>query len=852
MSTDSHPYRLPTTVRPEAYHLELEPDLHAATFSGRVVIDLLVMEPTNEVVLNAAELVIGEVMVDQAGTSQAPFAVDLVVDEDQLHLTLADPLATGPATLTIGFDGVLNDKLRGFYRSVYTDDAGAEHVIATTQMESTDARRAFPCWDEPDFKASFEVTLVVDDNLSAFSNSAEVSTEAVAGGKKRVRFAPTMVMSTYLVAFVVGELEVTDPIDVDGVPLRVIHTPGQGHLTAFALEAGAHALRFFTEYFSIPYPGDKLDMAAIPDFAAGAMENVGLVTYRVDMLLVDPASAAQTELMYIADVVCHEIAHMWFGDLVTMKWWDGIWLNEAFATFMAAVATDAFRPEWMRWVTFGIERDAALQVDGLHSTRPVEYPVGRPEEAEGMFDLLTYEKGGSVLRMLEQFIGPEVFRAGIHDYLVTHSYSNTVTTDLWDALERSSGRDVRSIMGTWIDQGGYPLLSVADDGSVTQEPFTYRDTVGGAIGSNWLVPVQTRNLGDPTWVPGLLRGDGLVHGDTVVAGTPGALVNAGGVGYYRVRYPSATTANFASHLGELVPLERFTLVSDAWATLLSGRSSLTDFVTLARALRDSHEGDPSVWAIVLHALGMFNRIIPEADRDVLATATQDLLNPVFDQVGWDAGPHDSERTPTLRGELVAMLGTIGADPEVRAEAARRFAARLETPIPANVESAVLAVVALDGGDETYEEFLDAHLAPMNPQAEERYLMALAHFTDPALVERTYRYAIDEVRTQDAPFLIRRMVAQRLTGPATWERVEANWDSLVERFPVSTMPRLVSGIREMCGDPAQAERVIAFIEANPLPSAGRTVDQTVEMLRVNVSFAQREAASLAGVLRDALL
>ena len=352
-------------------------------------------------------------------------------------------------------------------------------------MESTDARRAFPCFDEPAFKATFEVTLVIDDHLAAYSNSPIVDETPEPGGRKRVHFGPTMVMSTYLVAFVVGPLGHTDPVDVDGVPLRVVHPLGKGHLTEFALEVGAHALRFFTEYFGIPYPGDKVDMVAIPDFAAGAMENLGCITYRESALLVDPATAARVELERIADVVCHEMAHMWFGDLVTMKWWNGIWLNEAFATFMEVLAVDAFRPDWQRWVSFGVEREAAMAVDGLHATRPVEFPVGRPEEAEGMFDVLTYQKGGSVLRMLEQFIGPDVFREGIHDYLVTHSYANTETRDLWDALgalERPAGVPHHG----HLDQPG---RLPAGDGRVRRHPGPAAVLLLGRPGRGHRVPL---------------------------------------------------------------------------------------------------------------------------------------------------------------------------------------------------------------------------------------------------------------------------------------------------------------------------------------------------------------------------
>ncbi|MGH9079528.1 MAG: M1 family metallopeptidase, partial [Acidimicrobiales bacterium] len=388
--TGTTSYRLPASVRPHAYRLVLVPDLAAATFSGDIEIDVTIEEETATITLNAAELEVTTAELNDSdpehGYALAPIGIALDADEEQVTLTFAEPLAPGPAVLHLAFTGILNDKLHGFYRSTFVDDEGVEHVIATTQMESTDARRAFPCFDEPELKATFEVTLVIDEHLAAYSNGPVAEESPEPGGKRRVRFAPTMVMSTYLVAFVVGPLEATEPVAVDGVPLRIVHPPGKNHLTAFALAVGSHALRFFTGYFGLPYPADKLDLVAIPDFAFGAMENLGCVTFRESVLLVDPDQASRVELERVADVVCHEIAHMWFGDLVTMKWWNGIWLNEAFATFMEVLAVDAFRPEWQRWVSFGVEREAAMAVDGLHSTRPVEFPVGRPEEAQGMFD----------------------------------------------------------------------------------------------------------------------------------------------------------------------------------------------------------------------------------------------------------------------------------------------------------------------------------------------------------------------------------------------------------------------------------------------------------------------------------
>jgi puromycin-sensitive aminopeptidase len=444
-------------------------------------------EATGTVVMNAADLEIGEARVDgEAATVRLDDA------QERLVLDLASPLEAGTTTVVeLSFTGVLNDRLKGFYRSTYTAADGTTKTIATTQMQSTDCRRAFPCFDEPDFKAVFGVTLVVADGLVAISNGPEVERTPQADGTVAVRFADTMKMSTYLVAFVVGELEMTDAVDVGGIPLRVVHVPGKGDLTAFALDCGAFCLQWFQDYYGIPYPGEKVDLVAIPDFAFGAMENLGCITFREVLLLVDPANATQQEEQVVADVIAHELAHMWFGDLVTMGWWNGIWLNEAFATFMEIKACDAYEPEWDRWTSFGLERTAAFDVDALRSTRPIEFEVLSPADAEGMFDVLTYQKGGAVLRMLEQHLGEDRFRDGIRMYLRRHQYANTETADLWDALEESTGEPVRRMMDGWIWQGGHPLVSAGvQDGQVVLHQRRFLADGGTDDATVWDVPVR--------------------------------------------------------------------------------------------------------------------------------------------------------------------------------------------------------------------------------------------------------------------------------------------------------------------------------------------------------------------------
>jgi puromycin-sensitive aminopeptidase len=853
-------HRLPYTVEPRRYALRLAPDLERASFTGEVHIEVLIHEAVSEIVLHGAELTVRSARIEPAGGGPQPLAVRIDGDAERLALTPAASLAPGPAVISVEFAGILNDKLHGFYRSAFTDDDGVTHTIATTQFEATDARRAFPCFDEPDRKAVFSVTLDVPDGLAAFSNGPEVDGSSLPGGIRRIRFGDTIPMSTYLVAFVVGPLVATEPVDVSGTPVRIVHVPGKGGLTAFALEAAGHALEFFTEWFGIDYPAEKLDLVAIPDFAFGAMENLGCVTFREAVLLVDPERASRLELERVADVISHEIAHMWFGDLVTMRWWNGIWLNEAFATLMELLCVDHFRPEWQRWASFGIERDAAMATDGLHSTRPVEYPVGPPEEAQGMFDVLTYQKGAGVLRMLERYLGAERFRNGVRRYLEAHRYGNTETADLWDAIEESSGEPVREIMDSWILQGGFPLVTVGASEAVErpsrpivtvvlgQEAFSYAPAGGPSnIGSIWTVPVIARAIdgGEARVLLGMVPEPLDLEDDT--PGTATVVVNAHGSGYYRVRYAPEHHRRLAKRLDALDLLERFNLLGDTWAVVLGRQLGLEDFLLLAEEL--DAEMDPDVWSQVTGALAFVDRAVHDAARPKVASYTCALLAPVLARLGWDARPGEGPRTPTLRAQVVGALGTVGQDPEVRAEAHRLHEESRSGTIALDpdMSSAILGTVAASGGPEEFEAFLERYRKPATPQEEMRYLYALAGFTDPALATRSFELALTEVRSQNAPFLIHLLLANRDNGPATWARVRDHWAELVARIPANILPRMLGGVTSLCRDPHLADEITAFVRAHPLAVGQRTVDQTLERLADNVSFSTEFHDSAAAVI-----
>jgi puromycin-sensitive aminopeptidase len=835
-------YRLPRTVLPRRYELRIEPDLDTATFRGAEDVAVEVVEPVREVVLNASELEVDEAWLVDAGGARLGATATLDQSAERLTLVLDGEAAPGEWTVHLTFRGTINDKLKGFYRSTFVDADGVERVIGTTQMEPTDARLAFPCWDEPDLKAVYGITLVVADGLLAVSNAAEVGRTTLDDGRVEVRFADTIPMSTYLVAYVVGPLEATEAVDVDGVPLRVIHVPGKAHLAPYALEVGAFCLRLFADYYEIPYPGDKCDLIALPDFAAGAMENLGCITFREAVLLVDPDAVTQAELQRVADVVAHELAHMWFGDLVTMKWWNGLWLNEAFATFMELAAVDAFKPEWQRWVSFTNERAGAFGVDSLESTRPIEFPVRSPEEAEGMFDLLTYQKGASVLRMLEQYLGHDGFRSGIRRYLKAHELGNAETTDLWDAIEEATGEPVRRIMDTWIFQGGHPVVSVERDGddvTFTQRRFRFLPDDGSAT---WAIPLLVSvDGGEPQKV--------LLDGPSTTVSLPGAskgiVANAGGHGFYRIRYSPELLAELGDHLDRFEPVERALLLEDTWAAVLAGDTPAAAFLDLATGFAD--ETDPAVWTTLAGALGSIDRLLDGADRERFQAYVRGLAGPVLDRLGWTPGFGEAELLGETRRLVIGVLGGIGDDAAVQERARRVLDDELAgRPADPSVAAAAVGVVAGVGDGSWWQRYLDRHRSTDSPQEALRYQYGLAGFPSVELAERTLGLTLTEFRSQNAPFVIFHLLTNRDVNEATWAFVKREWDAICERFPDNTIPRLLGGVVAL-STPELAADVEAFVAAHPVPQAARTVEQHLERLRVNVALREREAAAIAAHL-----
>jgi puromycin-sensitive aminopeptidase len=846
---DDNPFRLERKVLPESYELVLRIDPNEEEFHGQVGITVTARESTGAFELNSVDLEITSSYLETA-SGQSPVAVSYRPENEIVELEPATPLAQGEqAHLSIGFTGRLRSDLSGLYRSVYVAPDGSKKNIATTQFESTGARKAFPCFDEPDMKATFNITLEVPEGLMAISNYPIVSREALGDGFERISFESTMKMSTYLLAFIVGDLVATEPVLADGVPVRVIHIPGREGLSDFALEVAAHAISYYHDYFGIAYPAPKLDLIAIPDFAFGAMENLGAVTFRETALLVNRDTAARVELERVCDVVNHEIAHMWFGDLVTMKWWNGIWLNEAFATYMEINATDKFRPQWRRWESFGIERLTALSIDSLPSTRPIEYPVVSPADAHDMFDALTYQKGAAVLKMAEQYLGEDTFRAGVRLYLNSHLYGNAETTDLWEALSRASGQPISEMMDTWIFQGGHPQISVdqlPDGIRLTQSPFRLlarEDDPIGSIGASWHVPVIARTLDNDE------RKLLLNQPETALTTSSWpVVVNAHGWGVYRVRYSQPLLVQLAERLHEMEVLERFDLLADAWALVLAENMPLTEAAILLRRL--DQERNPNILQILTSALSMLDRIANDSEHVHVQEFAQEVLKPVMEDVGLNPVPDEDPQTALTRVVVFSALGNTAHDREVIEQARAWFREEMSGigGPSGDLAQAVLSVVARHGEESDFAFILDRYRNPKDPQDERRHLLALAEFPQASLASRLLPLTLSEIRTQDAAFVVDRVLANPHTQEIALDFIFQHFDELLARLPEASLPYMTNSLSLLIGPQShrRAQEVFRFFAEHRPPSGQRLLDQTLERLLVNLRFRERNAGSLSAL------
>ena len=840
--------RLPEVAAPENYKLSFAPDLDKATFEGAETISIRVLKPTSEITLNAVDIDFHEVTITSGGSTQKA-KVTPDKDKEMVVLAVEKALSAGPATVHITYSGILNSEMRGFYLG--KDDQGRKY--AATQFEATDTRRAFPSFDEPGYKATFDITAVADKGEVAIANSKVSSDTPGPGDRHTVRFATTPRMSPYLAALVVGNFEYIEG-EADGIPIRVYSTPGKKEMGKFALETAEHVLSYYDKYFNIKYPYGKLDLIGIPDFSAGAMENTGCITFREVILLIDEKQGSVDLKKTIASVIAHEMAHQWFGDLVTMKWWDDIWLNEGFATWMSSKPIQAWKPEWNFNLDDVSGTGGTLNTDSLANTRPIQQAAETPGQIMELFDGIAYGKAASVLRMLEAYLGEETFRAGVNAYIQKHQYANATAHDFWEAQAKTSKKPVDVIMPTFVKQAGVPIIDLKSQCSgnstkVTLEQRRYyfdREKFQAANDQIWQVPLCTKSSSGAQKCELLTKKEETF---TLPGCSTWVLANAGATGYYRAGYqPDAVRALANDAESKLTPAERIALQTDIWASVRVGREPVGDYLALVQGL--GSDRNRAVLDDVLFRLNFIGRyLVTENDRESYRAWLRGYLSPILKDVGWEPKAGESDEQRTLRSRLFNALGYDARDPEVLAQARKIADKALEDPssVDRQIAGGAMALAALNGGEDFYGRLMTALKNPKSPEEYYMYLFTLPQFSDPKLLQRTLDYAISpDVRSQDALGVVTSVMGNPEGQKLAWDFVLAHWDAVQKVGGPFASAQVVGSTSSFC-DANMREQVVEFYSAHKVESAERTYRQSIERIDNCVDLKSQQEPRLASWL-----
>lgn len=818
-------------VSPVNYQLEFEPNFNNFTFRGNEKISIQISSSTNKIVLHAAELEINQCSILWNGKKIRPKS-KLDAKTEELTLAFSQKIS-GKAVITIDFIGQLNDKLVGFYRSKYKFN-GKEKYLATTQFEAADARRAFPCWDEPLAKATFDVSLIVDKNHTAISNMPVISKRNV-GKKILYKFDTTPIMSTYLLYLAVGEFESISSKSGKTL-IRVVTTKGKIAHGRLSLEFTKQFLSYFEKYFKIAYPLPKLDMIAIPDFASGAMENWGAITFRETILLYDPKTSSTETKQHIAEVIAHEIAHQWFGNLVTMKWWNDLWLNESFATFMATKAVDAIYPEWDFWDQFLIsEMTGGLSLDSLKSSHPIDVPVKSPSDVRQIFDEISYNKGGCVLMMLENFIGQDNFRKGLYSYLKKHEYANATTEDLWNSLGSASRQPVRQMMNTWVRQVGYPVIEVKVENSklrLSQSRFLLERN-GKTEPGRWIIPLSVRT--EDSTVTRLMKGP-----ITIPHKSGWFKVNDGQKGFYRVKYEN----DALDELGEQVRdktisnVDRWSIHHDLFALCISNQVSIRDYLDFVRRYED--EDDYVVLSDIVNSLNFLYVLLSKEEFwQEIKEFNHDFFNKIFARLGWDKTKNEKPTVSLLRSQVISSLGRL-EDEDIVRESQARFANLLKTgKMDPDLRGPIYSTIVWNGDSATYQKMLALYRKAPTQEEMVRLLSSLANFQDKKLLSKTLLFTLSkEVRTQNLFQPIARMVTNPHGKELVLPWIKQNWRGIVSRFGAGNplLNRIVGSV-SIESSLEKEKEIKKFFTKHHVPGTEMKLAQTLERIRINANFIQ---------------
>jgi puromycin-sensitive aminopeptidase len=846
-------FRLSKNVTPTRYDLRIEVDLENWRFQASELIDVTVHRPTAEVALHAVDLDIRSAQAVAARVTQ-PATLQFNTEAETVTLRFPMPLPPGPARLEIAFSGVILERLRGFYRS---QKDGARY--ASTQFEAADARRAFPCFDEPEFKARFALTLVVPPDVTAISNGPQLHTRRLPDARTEIRFQETPPISSYLVAYCVGPFDTTPVATTpSGVPVRVVLPRGLADKGTYARDAHVRSLSYLEDYTAIPYPYTKVDAIGVPDFEAGAMENPGAITYRLTAIAADPQRSSTHALKGIFYTAAHELTHMWWGDLVTMAWWNDLWLNESFATFVGYKVVANLVPEWGMWRDFVATLARPFALDSLVSTHPISFEVKNAKQAAERFDVITYWKGAGVVRMIEGFLGADAFRTGVRSYLNKYREANATADDFWRELDTASGHDVTTIANAWIKEPGHPVVHATAQHAgadlhvaLRQERF-YADpqAASTAPSHRWPVPLVIKFGG----AGGVRERRVLLSAAQADLTLPKArwyFPNGGASGFYRIAMDDASLQALVGVVQDaLAPHERLMLADNQWTLLKAGAASIDQFLGLLAGYRT--ETDRAVVSVLADQLGWLSlHGVADAVRPPFEAFVADYYREQFATLGWVPRPEEPVDERLKRATVIGALGAVARVEAVRTEAQRRLEQYLSdrASLDPNLASVVVGLAARDGDATLYDRYLEhKRSAATDPEEEQRFLLALAAFEVPELIQRTLDLALStEVRSQDRTFLLAGLLGRRSSRLAAWEFVQAHWEHLVQLMDPMLLQNLIRGLGQLTFEPV-ATQVRDFLAPRTTDETRETVAQVTEHLAIDAAVVARLQPALSAALR----
>ncbi len=852
-SFETTPGKLPKTVVPTHYGVELTPDLQKLTLSGTELVDIEVREPTARIVLNAVNMSLSGVTIDDKLRPD----VSLDAAAETATLSLREPLAAGVHHLHIAFSAKINSFARGLYYADYPSGQGTKRMVAS-QLEPADARRIFPCWDEPAFKATFTLTATVPEGFLAVANMPVTREQSISAELKRVDFATTPKMSSYLFVFAAGELE-RITADVDGVAIGVVTTAGKSQQGRFALENAVKLLGFYNDYFGTKYPLPKLDLIAVPGGIGGGMENWGGITFFESRLLFDPATSADSRRRGIFSILAHEMAHQWFGDLVTMAWWDDLWLNEGFASWMEEKAAEHFYPQWKNWLNGDRQKQYAMALDARRTSHPIQQKVADESEAMTAFDGITYGKGQALIRMLENWLGESTFRDGIRRYMAAHAYGNATTADLWQALELAAGKPVSPVAASFTEQDGVPLV-IAETScsgryqhlSLKQERFaivpTHAPADNGALAPrHWLIPIAAGAVGRGPRHSLLLDGSA-----EIAAGkceTP-VKVNLGDIGYYRTEYGPRELTALTKALNVMAPEDRLNFLSDRWALVEAGRAEPSSYLALLGRIATNDQR--AVWDQVIGALVRLNRLARDrAERPALQAFARATLRPVFDRLGWDGSGSADDDDALLRGSLIRTLGDFD-DVDVIAEAKRRFERFLQDPgsLPPGLRGPVAHVVGMTADQAAYDMLLSLARKATSTEARVRYYYAAASARNPVLARATLNLTLtNELPTAVAAGVISTVASSGEQPELAWHFVQKHYDALFARLGPSFRDEFIPSLMTNFSDGAYAAELLQFAPAQATSGGKVMTARAVETIAISADLKARALPAVESWIKE---